>query len=141
MCRGALLARPLSPLKAALGAALLHLGGVLPPQLGYSPSRKVIQRDWLWAVGGHALSWTSGSASFSALTVDALHRSYVLEGLDASVSAVNQGIAALQAIVPGPLEAEALIKRHVSSADMQWATDTPTDTALALGFCLHRGSW
>ena len=36
-CNGALLSRPLSPLRHALAAALRHLGGVLPPHLGHHP--------------------------------------------------------------------------------------------------------
>ncbi len=37
MCEGALLSRPLSPMRHALAATLQHLGGVLPPHLGYHP--------------------------------------------------------------------------------------------------------
>lgn len=37
MCNGALLARPLSPMRHALAATLQYLGGALPPHLGYHP--------------------------------------------------------------------------------------------------------
>ena len=37
MCEGALLSRPLSPMRHALAATLQFLGGVLPPHLGYHP--------------------------------------------------------------------------------------------------------
>jgi hypothetical protein len=37
MCDGGLLSRPLSPMRHALTATLQHLGGVLPPHLGYHP--------------------------------------------------------------------------------------------------------
>lgn len=74
MCDGILLQRPLSPLKHALLAVLQHLGGILPPHLGYSPSRKLVEHDWLWSVGGHPLSWTSWGGRYSQMHIDALHR-------------------------------------------------------------------
>lgn len=74
MCDGILLQRPLSPLKHALLAVLQHLGGILPPHLGYNPSRQVVQHDWLWSVGGHPLSWTSWGGKYSQMHIDALHR-------------------------------------------------------------------
>lgn len=74
MCDGILLQRPLSPLKHALSAILQHLGGILPPHLGYDPGRQVVQHDWLWSVGGHPLSWTSWGGKYSQMHIDALHR-------------------------------------------------------------------
>jgi hypothetical protein len=74
MCDGILLQRPLSPLKHALSAVLQHLGGILPPHLGYNPGREVVQHDWLWSVGGHPLSWTSWGGKYSQMHIDALHR-------------------------------------------------------------------
>ncbi len=59
MCGGALMARPLSPLREALSATLTHLSGVLPPHLGYSPGTGKVQHDWLWSVGGSPFSFTS----------------------------------------------------------------------------------
>ena len=41
------------------GATLLHLGGLLPPHLGYHPARKLVTHDWLWSVGAHPQSFTS----------------------------------------------------------------------------------
>lgn len=97
MCEGFLLARPLSPLKHALAAVLQHLGGVLPPHLGYNPHRHLVTHDWLWSVGAHPLSWTSTGTAYSQLHIDALHRSYLLDALDSSVEMVNAGIAKLAA--------------------------------------------
>lgn len=74
MCDGVLLQRPLSPLKHALSAVLQHLGGVLPPHLGYNLHRKVVQHDWLWSVGAHPMSWTSWGGKYSQIHIDALHR-------------------------------------------------------------------
>lgn len=74
MCDGILLQRPLSPLKHALSAILQHLGGILPPHLGYNPGRQVVQHDWLWSVGAHPLSWTSWGGKYSQMHIDALHR-------------------------------------------------------------------
>ena len=59
MCNGALMSRPLSPLKEALAATLQFLGGVLPPHIGYNPARKQVTHDWLWSVGAHPLSTSS----------------------------------------------------------------------------------
>ncbi|KAF6255218.1 hypothetical protein COO60DRAFT_237950 [Scenedesmus sp. NREL 46B-D3] len=100
VCDGILLQRPLSPLKHALSAVLQHLGGVLPPHLGYSPGRKVVQHDWLWSVGSHPLSWTSWGGQYSQMHIDALHRSYVLDAIDSSVDMVNDGIVLLQENTP-----------------------------------------
>lgn len=100
MCDGILLHRPLSPLKHALSAVLQHLGGVLPPHLGYNPGRKVVQHDWLWSVGAHPLSWTSWGGQYSQMHIDALHRSYVLDAIDSSADMVNDGIMLLQENVP-----------------------------------------
>lgn len=62
MCGGNLVARPISPLKEALAATLMHLGGVLPPHLGYNPRAHAVTHDWLWSVGAHPLSFTSTGA-------------------------------------------------------------------------------
>eukprot|EP00879_Flechtneria_rotunda_P012231 GHRR01012773.1.p1 GENE.GHRR01012773.1~~GHRR01012773.1.p1 ORF type:complete len:1051 (+),score=372.66 GHRR01012773.1:153-3305(+) len=102
MCDGILLQRPLSPLKHALSAVVQHLGGVLPPHLGYNPGRKVVQHDWLWSVGAHPLSWTSWGGHYSQMHIDALHRSYILDAIDSSVDLVNSGIALLQSVAPVP---------------------------------------
>jgi len=103
MCGGALLARPLSPLKEALGAVLTHLGGVLPPHLGYDPTKKRVTHDWLWSVGSHPQSFTSVGTRYSDLQRDALARAYALDGLDSAVDAVNDGIAALAHVAPSKL--------------------------------------
>jgi len=156
-CDGYLLSRPPSPLRHTLAAVLQHLGGVLPPHLGYRPGSSAsspyddaagdesdggaglsggaggggggdggdaadnggaaapgasaasagassadfsggrIEHDWLWATGAHPLAWTGTGASYSQLSVDALHRSYVLDALDASVDAANRAVARLDA--------------------------------------------
>jgi hypothetical protein len=158
-CDGYLLSRPPSPLRHALAAVLQHLGGVLPPHLGYRPGSSAtspydaaagdesdggaglsaegggggggdggavdnggaaspdapaaasasayastdafsggrIEHDWLWATGAHPLAWTGSGASYSQLSVDALHRSYVLDALDASVGVANRAMARLDA--------------------------------------------
>ena len=61
MCGGKMVPRPLNPLRAALGATLMVLGGVLPPHLGYSPPHSRVTHDWLWSVGDHPLSFTSAT--------------------------------------------------------------------------------
>jgi hypothetical protein len=65
VCDGFLLPRPLSPMKHALAAVVQHLGGVLPPHLGYAPARQLVTHDWLWSVGAHPLSWTAGGTSYA----------------------------------------------------------------------------
>lgn len=71
MCSGLLLARPISSLKEALAAVLLHLGGLLPPHLGYNPHSHAVTHDWLWSVGGHPMSFTStGEPGVLACPVD-----------------------------------------------------------------------
>lgn len=150
-CDGYLLSRPPSPLRHTLAAVLQHLGGVLPPHLGYRPASSAtspyddaagdesdggagllggdggggggvsadnggasstststayssesfaggrIEHDWLWATGAHPLAWTGSGASYSQLSVDALHRSYVLDALDASVDVANRAMRRLDA--------------------------------------------
>lgn len=95
MCGGALLARPLSPLKESLAATLVHLGGVLPPHLGYNPKGHRVTHDWLWSVGSHPQSFTSTGTRYTQLQRDALARSYLFDALDTSVHAVNAAIGKL----------------------------------------------
>ncbi|KAG2435642.1 hypothetical protein HXX76_006844 [Chlamydomonas incerta] len=95
MCGGNLVARPISPLKEALAATLLHLGGVLPPHLGYNPRAHAVTHDWLWSVGAHPLSFTSTGLGYTVFQKDALARSYLLDALDTSVEAVNAAVAQL----------------------------------------------
>jgi hypothetical protein len=96
MCDGILLQRPLSPLKHALSAILQHLGGILPPHLGYDPARELVQRDWLWSVGAHPLSWTSWGGKYSQMHIDALHRWVNASSLHRALSREAAGAAALQ---------------------------------------------
>mmetsp|Transcript_32185 Transcript_32185/g.96098 ORF Transcript_32185/g.96098 Transcript_32185/m.96098 type:complete len:1123 (-) Transcript_32185:516-3884(-) len=100
MCNGALQSRPLSPLKDALSAVLLALGGVLPLQLGYNAGRRQVSHDWLWSVGAHPLSATSTGFEYSQMHRDALGRSYLLDALDVSVETVNRGVELLRAQRP-----------------------------------------
>jgi hypothetical protein len=135
MCDGILLHRVLSPDKHALMAVLQHLGGILPPHLGYSPARKAIQNDWLWSVGGHPLSWTSWGGAYSQMHIDALHRCAAcvcvfvgvwcvlwLWTLGAAVHAhgiVSQGLQQ-----PGCTDASSRMTRHICSRAQQ-ATPVP----------------
>ncbi|GIL57470.1 hypothetical protein Vafri_12700 [Volvox africanus] len=100
MCGGMLLARPISPLKESLAATLLHLGGVLPPHLGYNPRSHAVTHDWLWSVGGHPFSFTSTGQQYTTMQRDALARSYVLDALDTSVDAINAAVAQLMKAKP-----------------------------------------
>lgn len=95
MCNGALLSRPLSPLKEALAAVLTFLGGVLPPHIGYSPARKHVAHDWLWSVGAHPFSATATGLEYTQIQKDALARSYLLDAMDSALEHVNLGVAAL----------------------------------------------
>mmetsp|Transcript_38308 Transcript_38308/g.85303 ORF Transcript_38308/g.85303 Transcript_38308/m.85303 type:complete len:1048 (+) Transcript_38308:131-3274(+) len=97
MCGGSLLARPLSPLKDALAATLLYLGGVLPPHLGYNPGKHKVNHDWLWSVGAHPLSATSVGTRYTQVQKDALGRSYLLDAMDSAADKVNAGIRKLRA--------------------------------------------
>eukprot|EP00798_Chlamydomonas_sp_ICE-L_P013742 gene13741-19644_t len=96
MCNNQLMARPLSPLKEALSAVLQHLGGILPPHLGYDPLRKHVTHDWLWSVGSHPLSFTSTGLRYTTIQRDALARSYVLDAMDSAIDVLNMGIRKLE---------------------------------------------
>lgn len=98
MCGGGLIGRPLSALREALSATLLHLGGVLPPHLGYHPQQGRVTHDWLWSVGAHPQSFTSVGTKFSDTQKDALARSYLLDALDSSVDMVNAAIDKLRSV-------------------------------------------
>lgn len=91
---------PSAPLKAAVAATLQHLGGVLPPHLGYSPSHRAITHDWLWSTGSNPFSLTSPGWKVSQPQKDALHRTYLLDAIDLSVEQVNYGIELLQRVTP-----------------------------------------
>ncbi|KAJ9520835.1 hypothetical protein QJQ45_014031 [Haematococcus lacustris] len=118
MCGGALLARPLSPLKEALSATLTHLGGVLPPHLGYNPAKDRVTHDWLWSVGAHVQSFTSVGTRFTELQRDALARSYLLDGLDSAVDAVNAGVLLLRGTHTTPLVHSHLLKNKAAMLEL-----------------------
>lgn len=97
-CNGDMMGQTVAaPLKAALSAILQHLGGLLPPHLGYSPAHGVITHDWMWSVGTHPFSMTSPGWKVSQIQLDAQHRRYVLDALDNSIELVNRGIELLKA--------------------------------------------
>lgn len=96
VCNGVVVGQMLAaPLKAAVAAVMQHLGGLLPPHLGYSPSHSAVTHDWLWSVGSHPFSLTSPGWKATQAQKDALHRSYILDSLDFSIEMVNKGIALL----------------------------------------------
>lgn len=100
-CNGNMMGQTLgSPLKFALSATLQHLGGLLPPHLGYSPAHRVVTHDWMWSVGAHPFSLTSPGWKLTQSQLDALHRRYVLDALDTAIDAVNQGIEILESQKP-----------------------------------------
>lgn len=110
-CESKLQSRPSSPLKDALAAMLQHLGGVLPPHLGYRPMTHTVHLDWLWSVGSHPFSFTSSGLRYTKLQKDALWRSYLLDALDTSIDRINQAILLLS---KGPPQKGSfpLIKAH-----------------------------
>lgn len=118
MCGGTLVARPISPLKEALAATLRHLGGVLPPHLGYNPRAHQVTHDWLWSVGAHPLSFTSTGAAYTTMQRDALARSYLLDALDTSVEAVNSAIAMLMRATPSAKLYQHIKGRQSNARDM-----------------------
>lgn len=87
-----------APLKAALGAVLQHLGGLLPPHLGYSPEHAAIAHDWTWSIGANPFSITSPGWKISQAQKDALHRTYFLDVIDLSIERVNHGIELLESV-------------------------------------------
>ncbi|GMH36984.1 hypothetical protein BSKO_04857 [Bryopsis sp. KO-2023] len=96
-CNGHMVGQSLAaPLKASLAATLQHLGGVLPPHLGYSPSQGAITHDWMWSVGAHPFSHTSPGWKVTESQKDAVHRRYLLDALDSSVDMINTGIEILR---------------------------------------------
>eukprot|EP00210_Caulerpa_lentillifera_P000043 g42.t1 len=110
-CGGSITGRSLTePLKAALAATLQHLGGLLPPHLGYSPSHMAITHDWMWSIGANPFSLTSPGWKISQAQKDALHRTYLLDAIDLSVEQVNYGIMLLQSITPSERSFEEIQK-------------------------------
>lgn len=107
-----------SSLKAALSALLQHLGGLLPPHLGYSPAHKAITHDWMWSVGAHPFSMTSPGWKVSQVQHDAHHRRYVLDALDSSIDMVNHGIEILTSEKPSEASYAELLLSHQMASDM-----------------------
>ena len=100
-CGDAVMGQTLSaPLKATLAAVLQHLGGLLPPHLGYSPEHRAIAHDWTWSIGANPFSLTSPGWKISQPQRDALHRTYILDSVDLSIEMVNHGIRLLQGVSP-----------------------------------------
>lgn len=113
MCDAVLLARPLSPLKQALSASLLHLAGVLPPHLGYNPKSRQVTHDWLWSVGAHPQSFTSVGLRYNLLQKDALARSYILDACDSAIDIANEGLKVLTNIKTDDASWSRLRKKQV----------------------------
>ena len=87
---------PRDPLSSIVASVLLHLGGVLPPHVAFSPSHHTVTHDWRWAVGAHSQSATCHTeGQLSAFQRDAFVRSFVVTGLEESVADVNEGIRML----------------------------------------------
>lgn len=100
-CNGNMMGQTLgSPLKSALSATLQHLGGLLPPHLGYSPAHRTITHDWMWSVGAHPFSLTSPGWKLTQPQIDAIHRRYILDALDTAIDGINLGIEMLESQKP-----------------------------------------
>ncbi|MDP2438438.1 MAG: hypothetical protein Q8P67_22065 [archaeon] len=87
-----------NPLKATLAATAVHLGGLVPPHLGYSVPRQAATQDWAWSIGDHPLSHTSSStahAHFNQFQRDISGRNYVAHALNQSVALVNHAVRLL----------------------------------------------
>jgi len=81
------------PLKSALAATALLLGGLIPSHLFYNEAHEAAMQNWMWSVGDHALSLTSpNSYHFSNIHRDIVLRSHLLHSLNSSISFINNAI-------------------------------------------------
>ena len=89
-----------NPTKAALAATAVHLGGLVPTHLGYSPARQAATQDWSWSVGDNPFSHTSSSTAhthFNQIQQDIATRNYITHALNQSIHIMNDAIQLLHA--------------------------------------------
>jgi hypothetical protein len=101
-CNGRSIALNLrDPVKPALAAAAVHLGGLVPPHIDYSEARKAATQQWLWSVGDSPFSHTCESgAHFNAFQRDISHRNYIVHSLNETAALVNAAADRLHAAQP-----------------------------------------
>ncbi len=97
-----------NPLKAALSASSLMVGGLVPYHVGYNEaSARAYQvplhgttttnnvQNWLWSVGDNPLSYMSQHTYFSAVHRDIMFRNYLVSTINDSIEVINEGVALL----------------------------------------------
>lgn len=72
------------------------MGGLLPSHVGLSDGHRRRSQEWSWAVGSHALSHTSHSASLSRMHADLVGRNLIASALHESAEVVEMVVAALR---------------------------------------------
>jgi len=83
------------PLKQALSATALIVGGLVPSHIGFNEARQAATQNWLWAVGDSPLAQTSHGIHFNEFQLDVVQRNYIAHALDTSVARSNQVFAML----------------------------------------------
>ena len=84
------------PVREALAATALHMGGLLPHHVSYSHATHCVTQEWLWSVGDSPLSHTSHGLHFGALHSDLVARNYLLSALEQSLNVSDGVIEMLQ---------------------------------------------
>jgi len=79
-----------NPMGPALQAMANYLGGVLPSHVTYTPGTQALSQDWFWNVGESPLNPLSLHPRFSAMDKDKIHRSQVIQVLDASIELTRE---------------------------------------------------
>src|SRR3990167_694805 len=97
-----------NPVKAALAATGLLVGGLIPNHITYSEAHQNAIQNWLWSVGNHPFSHTSTGKSFNRIQIDTMRRNAIVQSLSDSIKALNRGIKILQNI-------------HIDSSNVQVA--------------------
>lgn len=87
-----------NPLKQALAATSLLVGGVVPPHITYSEAHQSALQDWLWSVGNHPWAHTSQGSEFNRLQIDTARRNMIVDSLTSSIETYNAAVQLLQEI-------------------------------------------
>jgi len=81
-----------NPIKSALSATSVVVGGLVPYHVGYSEASSRAYQNWLWSVGDNPLSYTSQHFFFSEIHRDIAFRNYIVTALNDSVEIINEGV-------------------------------------------------
>lgn len=87
-----------NPIKHALSATSLVVGGIVPSHITYSEAHQHAMADWTWSVGDHPWSHTSYGFHFNRIQIDITRRNMIIHALTSSMETINSAVHVLSRI-------------------------------------------